>query len=136
MWVCLGPWIRIYYIINSFEHANPVSFLHSNEGKNKHIRGTFEKVARQFNEKGRVARLNGEESLKMKAMRMLKYGTQIAKIPSINYSRHYDYPLTEGSSAIHISRNSVSTCTSTNTIIEPSQWLNGCMIPVSEEDEI
>lgn len=124
----------MYYIINRFEHTDPVSFLHSNEGKDKHARSTFEKVAQQFNEQGRVARLNGEESIQMKAIRILRYGTHIAKVPSINLARHYDYPLTEGSSALHTSLNSAKTCTSAgnvHTIIEPSQWLKGCMIPIS-----
>lgn len=108
--------------------------MHSKEGKDKHTRGIFEKVAQRFKKQARVARLNGEESLKMQAMRILRFGNHIAKIPSINFARYYDYPLTGGSSALHTSLLPSKTRKITTTF-EASQRLDGLMIPVSEEEK-
>jgi len=76
--------------------------------------------------------------MKMKAMRMLRFGNHIAKIPSYNFARYYDYPLTGYSSASHTSISFKNLCASPDnvfTIIESSQRLEGNMIPVLEEEQ-
>lgn len=132
IWICLGPWLRIYYELFVFENHNPLSF-ESDERRSKHAREMSQRITDQFKEIGRVARIKGEDAIKMKSMRTLRFGKHIAKVPSLNLTRHYDFPLSE-STASHVSsvpEYKLSMCKQLKHI--PSQRLVGNMIPMTEE---
>jgi len=134
IWVCLGPWFRIYCELCVFEHnhSNPLN-LNCDESRNKYSEKIFEKIAEQFQEKERIARLKGEEAIKMKAMRIIRFGKHIAKVPPNNLTRHYDFPLTQ-SKASHITFESEhQAAANIPKKIIPSQRLEGQMIPMTEQ---
>lgn len=122
IWIGLGPWTRIGLEIFA---AKETAGLESERDVK------FGKIDLKFKMIGKEARRKGEEALKMKSMRMYRFGQHIAKVPRLNYARHYDYPL-PGSEAKPVS---VGICPNMkpNNIIE-SQCLQGTMIPLTEED--
>ena len=119
IWVCLGPWIRIYSEVFVVEHDNNKS-LKYNEKK---------MITEQFQE----ARSKGEDAMKMKSMRTMRFGAFIARVPPTYTTRHYDFPISQ-SKASHISNYPDHQLSSdvTMTFI-PSQRLQGKMIPLTEE---
>ena len=123
----------MYYEIFVFGLDGPME-LHNDEDRDKHQGLIFDKIAETFKEKGRLARLKGEEALKMKAMRIFRFGRHIAKVPRMYVARHYDYPMSE-SKAAHISLEPQHTnplnFEPRNSI--PSQHLKGNMIPMTED---
>lgn len=108
--------------------------LQNDEARAKHKNDTIEELERQFKNKGRIARYRGEEALKMKSMRKLRFGNFIAKVPRQYTARHYDYPLSE-SEAVHISLLSQRPQFEARNKIY-SQSLDGTMIPLTQNQEI
>ncbi len=132
IWICLGPWLRIYYELFVFENHNPLSF-ESDECRSKHARKMSQRITDQFKKIAIIARIKGEDAIKMKSMRTLRFGKHIAKVPSLNLTRHYDFPLSE-STASHVSsvpEHKLPMCKQLKHI--PSQRLVGNMIPMTEE---
>jgi len=76
--------------------------------------------------------------LKMKAMRVFRFGRHIAKVPRLYTARYYDYPMCE-SEAAHVSITNQHTIPpkyfdSKNII--PAQHLEGEMIPLTEDEVV
>lgn len=110
--------------------------LHNDEDRDKHQEYTLEKISQKFKEKKREARLKGEEALKMKAMRVFRFGRHIAKVPRLYTARHYDYPMCE-SEAAHISiadQHTIPPQYFESKNIIPAQHLEGEMIPLTEAE--
>ena len=132
IWVCLGPWLRIYWEFFVFEREEAL-VLETKESRNVYAEKILQKITEQFKELEREARMKGEEAIKMKSMRMLRFGQHIAKVPSMNITRHYDYPLNQ-SMASHISLVPEHKLREDMPIrIVPSQRLQGHIIPMTEE---
>ena len=132
VWVCLGPWLRIYCELFVFQQDNPLDF-DCDDSRNQHARQISQKITEHFKGVQRIARMKGEHAMKMKSMRMLRFGQHIAKVPSINVTRHYDFPLSQ-SSALHISAVPEHKNDKNSQVkILPSQRLEGHMIPMTEE---
>ncbi len=135
IWLCFGPWLRIYYEFFVWENkVENALYLHNDKSRNEYAENIFQTITDQFQEIERVARMKGEDAIKMKSMRMLRFGQFIAKVPSMNITRNYDYPLSE-SKASHISlvHEEVDLNRLSSSRIVPSQRLEGQMIPMTEE---
>lgn len=136
IWVGLGPWIRLYNECLSLEKRSPLA-LNDEEARSRYSESIYDKLTSQFQEKLDEARLTGEEAIKLKAMRVCRFGRYISKVPSMNITRHYDVPLS-GSSALHY-----DLFDPTDGLAEPkgnirrrripSSTLNGLMIPYTQE---
>jgi hypothetical protein len=133
IWVCLGPWLRMYYEFFVIEHDKPLSLDSSSESRSKYANDTFQKITEQFKEIERVARLKGEEAIKMKSMRQLRFGRYIAKVPPMNVTRHYDFPLSNSMSSHISSLPEGHLKEDLQMKVVPSQRLEGQMIPMTEE---
>jgi len=131
IYTCFGPWIRIYceFIL---AQSDPM-MLQNDEDRRKLADAKFGKIARAFKEKGKFARMKGEQAQKLRAMRMFRFGRYAAKVPRLYVARHYDYPTSE-SEAEHISAKShhLLQIHPNSKKYLPSQCLKGLMIPLSE----
>lgn len=129
IWIFLGPWRRTYYEIKKFiaKRNNPSYFINDDIDVMKNIKERFQEIEH-------VARMKGEDAMKMKSMRTIRFGEYIAKVPPTNTTRYYDFPLSE-SKASHISKNPVHDMNSPDVTVKfiPSQRLEGNMIPMTEE---
>lgn len=78
IWICLGPWLRLYSELFIIEHNDPLHF-DSNEKRNEYGEKLIQNITEQFQEIERVARMKGEDAMKMKSMRTIRFGQYIAK---------------------------------------------------------
>ncbi len=62
--------------------------LQNDEDRRKLADAKFGKIARAFKEKGKFARMKGEEAQKLRAMRMFRFGRYAAKVPRLYVARH------------------------------------------------
>lgn len=130
IWICLGPWLRIYCEFFVFEQNHA---LDCDEKRDQYAKQISQKITEQFDEIERVARVKGEHAIKMKSLRILRFGKYIAKVPSMNVTRWYDFP-TSKSSATSLScvpEHKMNKRRLLKTV--PSQRLIGHMIPMTEE---
>lgn len=127
IWVCLGPWLRIYREIAT-DGADFID-MRSKDYIDKFSHFQLENFSKKFERKGRAARLKGEEAAKLKAMRTYSFGKHIVNIPSMGITRWYDYPLSESSAA------QISVSVEPKKIVD-SQHLEGKMIPRGETTDV
>lgn len=73
------------------------------------------------------ARSKQEEGIKLKAIRNIRFGPFSIKVPALNITRHYDYPLPESTAKPEV--NIVDTSTLNIKMSMPGQKHVGIMIP-------
>ena len=118
VWVCLGPWMRI---VDALLHGS------NDESRRKHKKSkTSRQIAQSFNEQHKLARIQRESALKMKAFRKLLFGRYNTRVPERGFlSRHEDIPLPE-SFAEHVSDEFIpDTSNSAASFYIPGQNLSG-----------
>ena len=92
IWVFLGPWYRIYCEL-FYKQASSLYMQSDCEDDRKHHKVVvLGGVTKEFEEKERLARIKGEEAAKLKAMRVMRNGKYVSRIPARNHTRHYDHP--------------------------------------------
>ena len=137
IWAFLGPWNRIHREL--LDKQDSTLYM---QGASAHDLKQYKlnAVTEEFEEKGRLARIKGEEAVKLKAMRVMRNGKYVSRIPAINYSRHYDYPEASMSHATMMALDKDQELPPLNYVhkqIVPSQRLEGKMIPMTiEQSEI
>ena len=127
----LGPWMKG---VDLFILAPSVAF-EDEEERRKHRQKTLKDIARRFNVMSKAARTKGEEAMKLKAMRKLRFGDYIARVPERNITRHLDYPLPQSHARTYA--NQALRGWEERKVV-PGQKLYGCMIPRrnrTKEDE-
>ena len=82
-------------------------------------------IASRFNAMSKAARTKGEEATKLKAMRKLRFGDYIARVPERNITRHLDYPLPQSHARTYACQPLHGW---DDRKIVPGQKLYGCMI--------
>ena len=128
IWICLGPWLRLYYEVFVVDHSSPMYF-DNNEKRKEYAEQFIQNIAEQFQE----SRMKGEDAMKMKAMRTIRFGEHIARVPPTNTTRHYDFPISQ-SKASHIANFPAHQMPRDAALkVVPSQRLVGKMIPMTEE---
>ena len=136
IWLCLGPWYRIYSEI-FVPKQEDIFDLKSDDARLKRHDDILNNVQLEFEEKGRQARICGEDALKMQSMRKFRFGDFIAKVPRMYLARHYDFPLSD-SKAAHASLNPQYKIPpphfEARTVIALQQ-LDGKMIPLTENEK-
>mmetsp|Transcript_37634 Transcript_37634/g.82419 ORF Transcript_37634/g.82419 Transcript_37634/m.82419 type:complete len:1040 (+) Transcript_37634:105-3224(+) len=117
----LGPWMKFLdlFLVSS------VAYEDADERRRQQER-TLRDIAKDFQAMSRDARVQGEDAFKLKALRMLRFGQYIAKVPERNITRHYDYPLAE-SFARPYTKKKVKGWEDRK--VQPGQKLHGRMIP-------
>jgi hypothetical protein len=105
--------------------------LNNKKDRENHHKRTFSQIHRKFKEQYKDARKKGEEALKMKAMRVFRFGQYIAKVPRKYSAKHYDYPLPD-SYAKHIALAPYPE--PKNITVVGAQYLQGEMIPLTEDE--
>ena len=137
VWAYLGPWNRIYSELFYKNGGKLVSlYSDSEDDRRKHNKNVLSDIVKNFEEKGRIARIQGEETEKMKAMRAILNGRYISRIPATNRTRFYDYPRASKSQAAMMV---LSECQDLPPLHYekrrhvPSQRLYGKMIPTTIE---
>ena len=108
-------------------HGN-VDFKNDKE-RRKHQEKTVKELLKNFRLMSQQARIRGEDAIKLKCMRILRFGKYIVHVPSINVARHYDYPLPK-SYAQSVSYPCSAAWEKRDLI--PGQLLHGSMIPSSK----
>jgi len=124
VFVVLGPWMRLYTEISSCHLV--LALCHR---KKIPSIGQLEQKLRKFKDEFKNARQLGEEALKRKAMRILRFGNHIAQVPSMNLAWHYDYPL-KNSVAVRTTRSGGGSDDVKKVV--PSQRMYGIMIPTRD----
>lgn len=128
IWICLGPWLRLYYEVFVVDHSSPMYF-DNNEKRKEYAKQLIQNISEQFQE----SRMKGEDAMKMKAMRTIRFGEHIARVPPTNTTRHYDFPISQ-SKASHLSNFPDHQLPQDVALkVVPSQRLVGKMIPMTEE---
>mmetsp|Transcript_14215 Transcript_14215/g.21921 ORF Transcript_14215/g.21921 Transcript_14215/m.21921 type:complete len:1099 (-) Transcript_14215:32-3328(-) len=95
VWTVFGPWMKF---VDLFFLS---SVAYENEAERQQLQEqTLRDIAKNFREMSRAARVQGEDAFKLKAMRILKFGQYIAKVPERNVTRHFDYPLPESTARL------------------------------------
>ena len=131
VWAFLGPWMKlvdIYVVKNDSLHL-------LNEEERKKIKEThIRELVTHFKTQSKIARLRGEDTLKMKAIRAVRFGPYSTRIPDRNITRHFDYPLPD-SMAVHEEELDASIWQSIKRgKVLPGQKLDGVMIPCHSAD--
>jgi len=91
IWVFLGPWMRIYRDVIMMDGKAVMDFKDKYE-RTMYTAKAMESVITQFRKRNRELRINFEQAIKRKAMRMMRFGKYIAKVPNRNLTRFYDRP--------------------------------------------
>mmetsp|Transcript_10438 Transcript_10438/g.16023 ORF Transcript_10438/g.16023 Transcript_10438/m.16023 type:complete len:1068 (+) Transcript_10438:116-3319(+) len=96
VWTVFGPWMKFVdlFFLSSVAYENEAERRRQQEQ-------TLRDIAKNFREMSRAARVQGEDAFKLKAMRILKFGQYIAKVPERNITRHFDYPLSESTARLY-----------------------------------
>ena len=103
----------------------PTVAFEDEEERRKHRQRTLRDITSRFHAMSKAARTKGEEAMKLKAMRKLRFGDYIARVPERNITRHLDYPLPES----HASTHAIPPLQGwEERKIVPGQKLHGCMI--------
>jgi len=91
IWFFLGPWMKLADIAYDSSHS-------TNKMTNKmtkHVKKAMDEIQLREKKGWIDARILREEILKMKATRILRFGRFAVRVPSVNVTRHHDYPLPE-----------------------------------------
>lgn len=96
---------------------------------------SVEKELEKFREQSKQARLRREEAVKLKAVKEIRFGKFITKVPAFNLVRHHDRPLPHSSARTYCRETPIIN----KEIVErkkslwlPGQQLHGSMIPRPE----
>jgi len=119
IWVFLGPWMRL---------ADMAYKRKSSIEVNSHLKRVMHEIQEREQKRFNEARILREEAMKLKAARILRFGRFAVKVPSVNVTRFYDYPLTE-STARPTNGNDNGTITERISKYVPGQKDYGVMIP-------
>ena len=135
VWVGLGPWWRLYNELSMMMESGPGAIdplqLNNKKDRENHHKRTFSQIHRKFKEQYKDARKKGEEALKMKAMRVFRFGQYIAKVPRKYSAKHYDYPLPDS----YAKRIALAPYPEpTNITVVGAQYLQGEMIPLTKDE--
>ena len=95
---------------------------------NSHLKRVMHEIQEREQKRFNEARILREEAMKLKAARILRFGRFAVKVPSVNVTRFYDYPLTE-STARPTNGNDNGTITERISKYVPGQKDYGVMIP-------
>ena len=136
VWTFLGPWYRIFCDLFRKNISTFSLQSDSEDDRKQHKLSVMDNVEKDFEQKGRIARIKGEEAAKLKAMRVIRNGKYIARIPSRNLTRHYDYPEASESFASMTAFKKEHELPPVNYAarkVVSSQRLEGLMIPLTIE---
>mmetsp|Transcript_6803 Transcript_6803/g.9990 ORF Transcript_6803/g.9990 Transcript_6803/m.9990 type:complete len:1147 (-) Transcript_6803:2430-5870(-) len=116
-WVFLGPWMRV---VDALLHGS------NDETRRKHEKAKASKqIVQSFMQQHKLARIQRESALKMKAFRKLLFGRYNTRVPERGYlSRHEDIPLPE-SLAEHLSDEFIRDTSNSSAFYIPGQNLSG-----------
>lgn len=120
--VFFGPWMRV------------VDLYYTEEGKDWHR--SIQKQISILTKTARLLRNKRENALKLKAIRIWRFGDFIANVPHFSFTRYWDRPLKE-SNAEPIGGCSALLCskeTEEKSEVIPGQRLCGAMIPGVESE--
>ncbi len=117
VWVFLGPWMRV---VDALLHGS------NDESRRKHEKAkTSQQIVQSFVQQHKLARIQRESALKMKAFRKLLFGRYNTRVPERGFlSRHEDIPLPE-SFAEHVSDEFIPDTSNSAAFYIPGQNLSG-----------
>ncbi|KAL7438824.1 hypothetical protein ACHAXM_006457 [Skeletonema potamos] len=117
VWVFLGPWMRV---------ADAMLHGSNHETRRKHEKAkTSQQIVQSFMQQHKLARIQRESALKMKAFRKLLFGRYNTRVPERGLlSRHEDIPLPE-SFAEHSSDEFIPDTSNSAAFYIPGQNLSG-----------
>eukprot|EP00986_Skeletonema_menzelii_P003510 scaffold1089_cov131-Skeletonema_menzelii.AAC.3 len=117
-WVFLGPWMRM---VDAILHGSNA------ESRRKHEKAkSSQQIVESFKQQHKLARIQRESALKMKAFRKILFGRYNTRVPDRGFvnARHEDIPLPE-SFAEHLSDDFIPDTSNSSTFYIPGQNLSG-----------
>jgi len=130
-WVCrilihvgLGPHMKVVDAV-----FNSYTDLEEEGDRLKEQQTMIKKLTREYEGRGKIARLRAEHEMKQTTIRKIRLGPHCVNLPPLNVTRFADYPL-PASTATPITS---SDCMKgfNERLIVPGQQLHGQMIPVT-----
>jgi len=118
----LGPWMKGFDL---FILTPSVAFENEEERRN-HRQKTLRDIASKFRTMSKAARIQGENAVKLKSVRKLRFGEFIARVPERNITRHLDYPLPQSFARLSVAKKAQPGWESRKIV--PGQKLRGRMI--------
>mmetsp|Transcript_62419 Transcript_62419/g.75113 ORF Transcript_62419/g.75113 Transcript_62419/m.75113 type:complete len:527 (+) Transcript_62419:2-1582(+) len=128
VWLLFGPWMKL---VDTFYYT-PLKNLSDDEREEKE-----RKVKRSQTEVFiRNARISNENALKLKDMRVYKFGKYITRVPVLKVDRHLDDPLLSSTGGAYEHERLTMAMLAMQearreTCLQPGQHLYGDMIPIS-----
>jgi len=125
VWFVLGPWIRL------------TEFASTRHKSSEQMRRIVEEIKEKEQNRLLEARINKEESIKLRATRCLRFGRFVIRVPYTNTIRYHDKPLpesfAESSRCIENGRRQSVRSFMHVTHYVPGQKHHGVMIPELKE---
>ena len=119
IWIFLGPWMKVVDLVLRRKNTT--------DKVNKTVQKVVKEIQEQEEKRFLEARMQREETWKMRAIRSLRFGRYAIRVPAANVTRHHDYPLPDSFSR-PISEKEKKTRLQVKQYI-PGQSTYGVMIP-------
>ena len=130
-WACrilihvgLGPHMKVVDAV-----FNSHTDLEEEGDRLKEQQTMIKKLAKEFEGRGKIARLRAEHEMKQTDIRKIRLGPHCVNLPSLNVTRFADYPLPSSTATPVTSSDYIKGFN--ERLIVPGQQLHGQMIPVT-----